>query len=386
MPFTHCHSLTAIHSLPFTHCHSLTAIHSLPSTHCHSLTAIHSLPSTHCHPLTAIHSLPFTHCHPLTAIHRLDQYIFGHPDVSIHTDHRPLEAIMNKSLLSAPKRIQSMMLALQRYALSVKWKPGKEQVTADWLSRQTRNCQPTMEPTAREHVFQLQQHETQCKYFDMIDPKRDSPVSSRLYDNMRTCTERDTQLQQLSHLIATGWPTKVDDLTASMRPWWTFRDELATHDKLIYKGARVAIPTEMQFDVLQRLHISHQGAEATLRRARQTVFWHGMAQDIKTIVHNCPACTPDAPEQQRETLRSHSIPERLWTKVGMDIFTHNFSNYLVITDYLSDYFEFDKLSEMTAASVIDVSKKSFARLGSPLIVHSANGPQFTAREFARFSA
>ena len=28
-----------------------------------------------------------------------DQYIFGHPNVTIHTDHRPLEAIMNKSLL-----------------------------------------------------------------------------------------------------------------------------------------------------------------------------------------------------------------------------------------------------------------------------------------------
>ena len=136
------------------------------------------------------------------------------PRCDNNTDQRPLEAIMNTPLLSAPKRIQ----ALQRYALSVKWKPGKEQVTADWLSRQTRNCQPT----AREYTFQLKQHETQCKYFDMIDP-----VSSRLYDNLRTCTERVTQLQQLSHLIASGWPTKVDDVTTSIRPWWAFQDELS---------------------------------------------------------------------------------------------------------------------------------------------------------------
>ena len=46
------------------------------------------------------------------AMSKFDQYIFGHPNVTIHTDHRPLEAIMNKSQLAAPKRIQAMMLAL----------------------------------------------------------------------------------------------------------------------------------------------------------------------------------------------------------------------------------------------------------------------------------
>ena len=65
-------------------------------------------------------------------------------------------------------------------------------------------------------------------------------------------------------------------------------------------------------------------------------------------------------------MRSHSIPEKPWTKVGVDIFTHNVSNYLVITDYLSACFEFEKLSDMTTASVIAISKKSFAMLGSML--------------------
>ena len=75
------------------------------------------------------------------AMNKFDQYIFGHPNVTIHTDHRPLEAIMNKSLLAVPKRIQAMMLALQRYAFTVPWKPGKEQIIADLLSRHTRNCE-----------------------------------------------------------------------------------------------------------------------------------------------------------------------------------------------------------------------------------------------------
>ena len=88
-------------------------------------------------------------------MNKFNQYIFGHPNVTIHTDHRPLEAIMNKSLLAAPKRIQAMMPALQVYLFTVTWKPGKEQIIADLLSRHTRNCEQPEEPVAQEHVFQL---------------------------------------------------------------------------------------------------------------------------------------------------------------------------------------------------------------------------------------
>ena len=59
------------------------------------------------------------------AMNKFDQYIFGHPNVTIHTDHRSQEAIMNKSLRAAPMRIQAMMLAVQRFAFTVTWKPGK---------------------------------------------------------------------------------------------------------------------------------------------------------------------------------------------------------------------------------------------------------------------
>ena len=88
-------------------------------------------------------------------MNKFDQYIFGHTNVTIHTDHRPLEAIMNKSLLAAPKRIQAMMLALQRYAFTMTRKPGKEQIIAYLLTRHTRNCEQPEKPVARKDVFQL---------------------------------------------------------------------------------------------------------------------------------------------------------------------------------------------------------------------------------------
>ena len=64
----------------------------------------------------------------------------------------------------------------------------------------------------------------------------------------------------------------------------------------------------------------------------------------------------------------------------MDIFTHTSINYLVIVDYFSDYFEFEKLNDISSAAVIDICKRCFARLEIPETVHSDNR-QFSAREF-----
>ena len=47
----------------------------------------------------------------------------------------PLEQIHKKNLMQAPPRLQRMLLRLQPYDCVIKYRPGKEMVTADALSR-----------------------------------------------------------------------------------------------------------------------------------------------------------------------------------------------------------------------------------------------------------
>ena len=104
----------------------------------------------------------------------------------------------NKSLLAAPKIIQAMMLALQRYPFTVKWRPDKEQIIADLLSSDIRNYKQHEEPSAREHVFQLQQHTSRCRQIETIDPVRDCSMSNTLYVTIQKETEQEKFFQQLS--------------------------------------------------------------------------------------------------------------------------------------------------------------------------------------------
>ena len=108
-----------------------------------------------------------------------------------------------------------------------------------------------------------------------------------------------------------------------------------------------------------------------------------MAVDVKHNIANCKTCRKDVPGHTKETLHSHIIPKfnEPCKKVGMEMFTHKSINYniIVITDYLSDNFEFEKIADMRASAVINISKICFSRLGIPIYVHSDNGVQFTAR-------
>ena len=69
------------------------------------------------------------------ACHRFEAYIYGRDRVSIESDHKPLEMIVMKPLSSAPKRLQRMLLQLQKYTLDVKYKKGEHMYLADTLSR-----------------------------------------------------------------------------------------------------------------------------------------------------------------------------------------------------------------------------------------------------------
>ena len=68
------------------------------------------------------------------ACQRFNTYVLGRP-FTVESDHKPLEMIHQKSLASAPPRLQRMLLQLQRYDVTIRYRPGKEMLLADALSR-----------------------------------------------------------------------------------------------------------------------------------------------------------------------------------------------------------------------------------------------------------
>lgn len=63
---------------------------------------------------------------------------------------------------------------------------------------------------------------------------------------------------------------------------------------------------------------------------------------------------------------------------------HRKAIYLVSVDHYSDYFDVDELTTQTAAAVVNICKRNFARFGKPQEISSDGGPQFMSEEFSMF--
>ena len=75
----------------------------------------------------------------------------------IHSDHKPLQTIMKKPLEMAAKRLQGMMVKLQKYDIDVRYLLGKEMHIADLLSR---SYLPNVKDAQNEAEFETVNHVT----------------------------------------------------------------------------------------------------------------------------------------------------------------------------------------------------------------------------------
>ena len=68
-------------------------------------------------------------------------------------------------------------------------------------------------------------------------------------------------------------------------------------------------------------------------------------------------------KQHNETLMSHEVPSRAWSKVGSDLFEMKDHHYLVLLDYYSFFIEVEILTEKITTAVIRVIRKQFVQYG-----------------------
>lgn len=133
-------------------------------------------------------------------------YILGRP-VIVQTDHQPLVKIFQKPLTEAPLRIQRMLLGLQRYQITLTFKPGKQIVIADILSRA---AQIDNDITSRE-IYDI--FMTDIEHICALDYL---PISDARVDEIRLKSREDPDIQLIIRCIIDGWPQKYDEMPAAV--------------------------------------------------------------------------------------------------------------------------------------------------------------------------
>ena len=109
-----------------------------------------------------------------------------------------------------------------------------------------------------------------------------------------------------------------------------------------------------------------------------------MYNRLKQFIATCEVCNTSQTQNQKEALMSHEIRNRPWSKVGSNIFERRREHYLVLVDYYSDWIEFDLMRNKTAAEIINLKQKQFARWGIPEEIVTDSGTNYDSAEFSQF--
>jgi hypothetical protein len=194
---------------------------------------------------------------------------------------------------------------------------------------------------------------------------------------------------KLRSQIVSGFPNDKCNLDSDLRPFWSVKERLAIDDSddMIVMGPRVVIPHSIRADILRGLVQMHQGATKTHQRARLSVYWPNIDNDIVNATKNCETCTKHLLSQQPEPFRARPPATRPFEQIHADLGDVNDRHFLVMVDSFSGWPHVVTFrdTKTLARNVIGHIRNFFSSVEAPVTFWYDNGPQFGAAEFQHFS-
>ena len=200
---------------------------------------------------------------------------------------------------------------------------------------------------------------------------------------MQQATAQDEHLQHLKNIIVTGWQNTRDQLPIDIRPYWSYKGDLAVIESVVMKGRHIIMPQNLQQQVLDQFILSTWLLKKQLL-THKSVYWANINTDIENHIKSCITCLEFQQTQPKEKIIHHNILLRHWEVLGVDIFHLNNKNYLYIIDYHSKLPVIKRMEGLSAECLITTIKVIFAECGILHRLMFDAGNNFVSEKFRSF--
>ena len=187
-------------------------------------------------------------------------------------------------------------------------------------------------------------------------------------------------MQALKNTLLIGWPDTKEQVPLTVQHYWNFREELTLHNGVLFKNQRIIIPHSLRSEMLARLHSSHLGIDACLRKARDRIYWPNMNTHIKEAVAKCEVCTEYQTANPQQPMQTHKIPQRPWSRVGFRPFLPSFQGL-----YSSRGLLFRRCGSRPFEEHQLICRDQILESSIQFVLLTDNGPQFISGEFSEFA-
>jgi len=301
----------------------------------------------------------------LAVVHALKtwRYYLDGSHFIVYTDHATLQHFPTQPNLT--RRQARWMELLQEYDFDFRYKPGKDNVVPDALSRRPDHKEPDP-PTTQ---------------LNSLDINLDPVLQGRI-------TKSYQQDEKLGPIHA-----KCSQDEQGRFGRYFIDQELLWMD--VAGQTRLCIPadSDLRATLLHDAHDSplggHLGFDKTYDSMRRTFFWPRMARDTKTYIASCEQCQRNKPVLQHPAglFKPLEIPLQRWDTVTMDFIVslpkteRSFDAITVFVDKLSKQVHF--CASRTTDTAADVARLFFSQIfrlhGMPRAIISDRDSRFTGR-------
>ncbi|KAF4723340.1 hypothetical protein FOZ63_000946, partial [Perkinsus olseni] len=232
------------------------------------------------------------------SLERFRNLLLGYPlELIVFTDHKPLTFLET----STTPKVQRWMLSLCQYSFSIQYRPGKDNVVADALSRL---------PSARSDM-DIEQPEPPVHPAAMLAPVcLGSGLVHQL--DMEVLKKEQFADSDLRRVMKRLFGERSDDrderfsLYAARLLEFSLEDGVLMYTREVCDGRQPrvvpVIPSSLKDRMLYEAHElqGHQGLQATRRWLQSRCYWLDMEDDVRLHLYCCSKCFPSTTDSEGE--------------------------------------------------------------------------------------
>ena len=339
---------------------------------------------------------------------RFADYLRYGPPFVVYTDNNPLTYVLTTAKLNAVG--MRWVNDLADYQFTIKYRPGKENVDADYLSRRPLS----VDEMKSECTEQYEPREIRAVISSVLShkPALVNSVLAKLSVIEPVCTDKLVvplkelvEMQQKDEVVGPVYQFVSLGSRPSRKEWAQLSSSskslLKSFNKLSINDKGVLLRTTVQFRqivlpecyrqlVYRELHeeMGHLGVEKVYELAQQRFHWPGMARDIQNHIQNRCRCLVDKkPNVQDRAPLMPMVAQYPFEMVAIDLLhldkcKGGFEYAMVVTDHFTRFAQVYALKNKSTRGAADkLFNHYIMQFGWPTKIHSDKGGEFTSKLF-----
>jgi len=322
------------------------------------------------------------------------------------TDHKNLEYFMKPRMLN--ERQMRWSLLLGRYNMEILYRPGKQNIRADVLSRREQDMPRNDQDDRLQHRL-IQVLKPSTAYYEEEEKSEDLKEELVLAGSIQiralpAATQEPMEIQP--NELETLWEESRESdavyqgavealkknerrFPIALRLKCSIAECRLEGETLYYRNRKWVPDSEpLRTRIIEQSHSSlatgHPGRQITYQIVARDFFWPGMSDAIRRFIRNCDTCGRTKPwkEGLQGLLKPLPVPERIWKEVSMDFITelpesNGCTNLMVVTDRLSKDPVFVPIPDLKTDTVVQAYfTHVLAYHWIPDAIVTDRGPQF----------